>query len=41
MIDPFALHYSDNNRKKEFCNGGSNGHGLQNATCKQTLTDIF
>ena len=38
MMDPFSLHYSDDNKKNAFNNGGSNGHELENVTCKQTFT---
>ena len=37
MKGPFSLHYSDDNKKNYFNNGGNNGHGLKNVRCKQTL----
>ena len=37
MMDPFSLHYSDDNKKNTFNNGGNNGHGLKIVACKQTF----
>ena len=28
-MDPFSLHYSDDNKKNIFNNSGINGHGLK------------
>ena len=36
VVDSFSLHYSDDNKKNTFENGGNNGHRLSNFTCKQT-----
>ena len=36
-MDPFSFCYSDGNKIHTFNNGGSNGHGLKNVMCKQTL----
>ena len=40
-MDPFSLCYSDDNKKNTFNNGGNNGHGLKNFTCKTTLTCLY
>ena len=40
MTDPFSLPYSDDNKKNTFNNGGNNGHGLKNVTCKQNFSPI-
>ena len=37
MTDAVSFCYSDDNKKHTFNNSGSNGHGLKNVTCKQTL----
>ena len=39
-MDPFSVCYSDDNKYITIDNGGNNGHGLKNVTCKQTLTDL-
>ena len=36
-MDPISFHYSDDNRKNTFNNGGKNGHDLKIVTCKQTF----